>query len=81
MKASAAGRDGPTVERTTNHRRCGLFSPGSSCGDAVGLRSACEIIPAFAPGFARTEELLATLRANTAWRAHLAARALLCRAA
>src|SRR5918998_1462901 len=24
-------------------RRSGLFSPGSSCGDAVGRRSACEI--------------------------------------
>ena len=53
-------------------RRCGLFSPGSPCGDGVGLRSACDIVPAFAPGLARERraEVLEALRANTAWRAH-----------
>ena len=58
-------------------RRCGLFSPGSSCGDGVGRRSACEIVPAFAPGIsaARRADVLAVLGANTAWRAHRAARA------
>jgi hypothetical protein len=58
-------------------RRCGLFSPGSPCGDGVGLRSACEIIPSFAPTLAeqRRAEVLETLRANTAWRAHQLARA------
>jgi hypothetical protein len=57
-------------------RRCGMFSPGSSCGDAVGLRSACDIIPAFAPGMSeeRRDEVLEALGANTAWRAHRAAR-------
>ena len=57
-------------------RRCGLFSPGSACGDAVGRRSACEIIPAFADGMTRErrDEVLAVLRANTAWRAHRMAR-------
>src|SRR5918997_1045525 len=55
-------------------RRCGLFSPGSSCGDGVGRRSACEIIPSFAPELPpeRRAEVLAVLRANTAWRAHRA---------
>ena len=58
-------------------RRCGLFSPGSPCGDGVGLRSACEIIPSFAPTLAeqRRADVLETLRANTAWRAHRLARA------
>ena len=57
-------------------RRCGMFSPGSSCGDAVGLRSAYDIIPAFAPGMSaeRRDEVLEVLGANTAWRAHRAAR-------
>ena len=57
-------------------RRSGLFSPGSACGDAVGRRSACEILPAFAPGVgeARRDEVWAALRANAAWRAHRAAR-------
>ena len=59
-------------------RRSGMFSPGSSCGDAVGLRSACDIVPAFAPGMSRElrDAVLAALGANTAWRAHRAARAL-----
>jgi hypothetical protein len=59
-------------------RRSGMFSPGSSCGDAVGLRSACDIVPAFAPGTSgeRRDAVLAVLGANTAWRAHRAARAL-----
>ncbi len=59
-------------------RRSGMFSPGSSCGDAVGLRSACDIVPAFAPGMSgeRRDAVLAVLGANTAWRAHRAARAL-----
>jgi hypothetical protein len=58
-------------------RRCGLFSPGSSCGDGIGRRSACEIIPSFAAEMIpeRRAEVLAVLRANTAWRAHRAARA------
>jgi hypothetical protein len=58
-------------------RRCGLFSPGSPCGDGVGLRSACEIVPAFADGVGeeRRAEVLEVLRANTAWRAHRLARA------
>jgi hypothetical protein len=57
-------------------RRCGLFSPGSSCGDGVGRRSACDIVPTFADGLAeeRRAEVLATLGANTAWRAHRLAR-------
>jgi hypothetical protein len=58
-------------------RRCGLFSPGSSCGDGVGRRSACDIVPAFAPGIGaeRRADVLSVLHANTAWRAHVAARA------
>jgi hypothetical protein len=58
-------------------RRCGLFSPGSPCGDGIGLRSACEIVPEFAEGVTpeRRTAVLATLRANAAWRAHCAARA------
>ena len=58
-------------------RRCGLFSPGSPCGDGVGLRSACEIVPQFAPTLAqqRRADVLEVLRANTAWRAHRLARA------
>jgi hypothetical protein len=58
-------------------RRCGLFSPGSPCGDGVGLRSACEIVPAFADGASeeRRAGVLEALRANAAWRAHLVARA------
>jgi hypothetical protein len=58
-------------------RRCGLFCPGSSVGDAIGLRSACEIVPAFADGTTpqRQAEVLAVLRANAAWRAHQMARA------
>jgi hypothetical protein len=57
-------------------RRTGLFSPGSSCGDAVGLRSACEIVPRFADGVSPRSraDVLDVLRANTAWRAHRAAR-------
>ena len=50
-------------------RRCGLFPPGSSCGDGVGRRSACEIVPEFAPG--RWPGVMEALRANAAWRAHL----------
>jgi hypothetical protein len=58
-------------------RRCGLFSPGSSCGDGVGRRSACDILPSFAPLLPpeRRAEVLETLRANAAWRAHRLARA------
>ena len=54
-----------------------LFSPGSPCGDGVGLRSACEIVPSFAPALAaeRRAEVLDALRANAAWRAHRLARA------
>jgi hypothetical protein len=57
-------------------RRSGLFHPGSPCGDGVGLRSACEIVPEFAPSLAeeRRAEVLEALRANAAWRAHIAAR-------
>ena len=57
-------------------RRCGLFSPGSACGDAVGRRSACEIVPAFASGVSveRRESVWEVLHANTAWQAHRAAR-------
>ena len=57
-------------------RRCGLFHPGSPCGDGVGLRSACSIDVEFARGI--TEErragVMEALRANTAWRAHMVAR-------
>jgi hypothetical protein len=57
-------------------RRSGLFSAGSACGDGVGRRSACEIIPAFAGDVSERsrDELWEVLRANTAWRAHRAAR-------
>ena len=57
-------------------RRSGLFSPGSACGDAVGRRSACDIVPAFADGVCaeRRDEVWAALRANAAWQAHRAAR-------
>jgi hypothetical protein len=57
-------------------RRSGLFSAGSSCGDGVGRRSSCEIVPAFAPGVSERsrDEVWAALRSNTAWRAHRAAR-------
>jgi hypothetical protein len=57
-------------------RRSGLFSPGSPCGDGVGLRSACEIVPSFAATLAedRRAEVLEELRANAAWRAHRLAR-------
>jgi hypothetical protein len=58
--------------------RSGLFRAGSGCGDAVGRRSECEIVPAFAPGVseARQDEVWAALGANAAWRAHRAARSL-----
>jgi hypothetical protein len=58
-------------------RRSGLFSAGSACGDAVGRRSWCEIVVAFAPGVsaARRDAVWAVLRGNAAWRAHAAARA------
>ena len=58
-------------------RRCGLFSPGSPCGDGVGLRSACEIVLSFAPALVeeRRAEVLDALRTNAAWRAHRLARA------
>jgi hypothetical protein len=58
-------------------RRCGLFSPGSACGDAVGRRSECDIVPAFAPGVceAGRDAVWEALRGNTAWQAHRAARA------
>jgi hypothetical protein len=52
-------------------RRCGLFHPGSPCGDGVGRRASCEILPEFAGSMAGVME---TLRANAAWRAYLAAR-------
>jgi hypothetical protein len=57
-------------------RRSGLFSAGSACGDGVGRRSACEIVPTFAPGVSERsrDEVWQVLRANTAWRAHRAAR-------
>jgi hypothetical protein len=57
-------------------RRNGLFSPGSSCGDAVGLRSACEIVPAFADDVSPRSraDVLEVLGANSAWRAHRVAR-------
>jgi hypothetical protein len=57
-------------------RRCGLFHPGSPCGDGVGRRSACEIGVAFAPsmGDERRAGVMEALRANAAWRAYLAAR-------
>jgi hypothetical protein len=57
-------------------RRCGLFCPGSSCGDAVGRRSACDIVPAFAADVsgARRDAVWEALRANMAWQAHRAAR-------
>jgi hypothetical protein len=57
-------------------RRNGLFSPGSSCGDAVGLRSACEIVPAFADDVSPRSraDVLEVLGANGAWRAHKLAR-------
>lgn len=58
-------------------RRSGLFHPGSPCGDGVGRRSACEIVPEFAASMAheRRAEVMEALRANAAWRAYLAARA------
>jgi hypothetical protein len=57
-------------------RRSGLFCAGSACGDGVGRRSACEIVPAFAPDVSERlrDEVWEVLRANTAWRAHRAAR-------
>jgi hypothetical protein len=57
-------------------RRCGFFHPGSQCGDGVGRRSACEIRVAFAPSTTaeRRAGVMEALRANTAWRAYLAAR-------
>jgi hypothetical protein len=57
-------------------RRNGLFSPGSSCGDSVGLRSACEIVPAFAEDVSPRSraDVLEVLGANSAWRAHRLAR-------
>jgi hypothetical protein len=58
-------------------RRCGLFAPGSPTGDAVGLRSACDIVPLFAPALGEEHRagVGEALRANAAWRAHLRARA------
>jgi hypothetical protein len=58
-------------------RRCGLFLPGSPCGDGVGLRSACAIVPSFAPSMTEERQgaVLEALRANTAWRAYTLARA------
>jgi hypothetical protein len=58
-------------------RRCGLFSPGSPCGDGIGLRSVCDIVPAFAPTLRdeHRDGVLEALRANAAWRAHVRARA------
>jgi hypothetical protein len=57
-------------------RRCGLFSPGSPCGDGIGLQSACEIVPRFADGVSAEQRagVLEALRANAAWRAHRLAR-------
>jgi hypothetical protein len=57
-------------------RRSGLFSAGSACGDAIGRRSACDIVPAFAPGVSERsrDSVWEVLRGNTAWRAHRAAR-------
>ena len=58
-------------------RRSGLFCAGSECGDAVGRRSGCEIVPSFAPDVSeeRRDEVWAALGANAAWQAHQAARA------
>jgi hypothetical protein len=58
-------------------RRCGLFHPGSPCGDAVGRRSACEIVPEFAASMSeeRRAAVMEALRANAAWRAYRLARA------
>jgi len=55
-------------------RRSGLFCAGSACGDAVGRRSACEIVPEFADGVSG-DAVWAVLCSNAAWRAHSAARA------
>jgi hypothetical protein len=55
-------------------RRSGLFCAGSACGDAVGRRSGCEIVPKFADGVSG-DAVWAVLRSNAAWRAHSAARA------
>ena len=55
-------------------RRSGLFCAGSACGDAVGRRSGCEIVPEFAPGVSE-DAVWSVLRSNAAWRAHSAARA------
>jgi len=56
-------------------RRCGLFHPGSPCGDGVGRRAACEIVPAFAASMTaeRRAGVMEALRANAAWRAYRAA--------
>ena len=53
-------------------RRDGLFSPGSPCGDGIGLRSARDIVPVFAPALSARRRVLVleVLRANAAWRAH-----------
>jgi hypothetical protein len=58
-------------------RRCGLFHPGSPCGDGVGRRAACEIGLAFAPSMSeeRRAAVMEALRANAAWRAYRLARA------
>ena len=53
-------------------RRCGLFHPGSPCGDGVGRRAACEIVPEFAASITaeRRADVMEALRANAAWRAY-----------
>jgi hypothetical protein len=58
-------------------RRSGLFHPGSPCGDGVGRRSACEIVPEFAASMSeeRRAAVMEALRANAAWRAYRLARA------
>ena len=58
-------------------RHDGHFHPGSSCGDGIGRRSLRAIEVAFAETLAphRRHAVLAALRANAAWRAHVEARA------
>jgi hypothetical protein len=57
-------------------RRSGVFHPGSPCGDGIGRRAECEIVPEFATSMTeeRRAEVMEALRANAAWRAYLAAR-------
>jgi hypothetical protein len=57
-------------------RRSGLFHPGSPCGDGVGRRAGCSIEVEFAPSMPdeKRAAVMEALRANTAWRAYMAAR-------